>query len=529
MRRPEVLVLELLTSSRGSGWYDRHVKLPNFSGIMAQVVAVWCQELGATVSYRTFTGNEPLESLVAGSWDVVFISSYTRTAWAAYAIARHFDRRGTVTVLGGPHAHAWPEDARRFFDYVVGTTDRELLARILEERRRATDGHGEWLEASRPLKALPGLRQRAQFLDLALRKARLVASVPLLSSLGCPYSCAFCSDADSVFHQLESAAIEDDVGFARKAFPGGLLFWHDPSFGVRFDATLGAIERALDGRSLRLGAQTPLALLSSGRIQRMAQAGFVALLPGVEGWQEPDPKLGQGRATGRDRLEATVGQIEELLRLIPYVQVNFIAGLDDETGESFELTREFVDRLPGVWPNYNLITAYGAASPLSRGLAREGRILPVPFPLLDQKTCPNVRYSARSLSTLFGRLVQLAEFSFGPSLALRRVRAGRGWRVRLINLLRARGNDQRRRLKWYRQMASWLATDRDFQRFFEGEGTRLPGPLREAAIARLGPFRALLTATELSDLKAGPVQWTRRAFGEPVGQPRAVRLPPAAS
>jgi len=168
-----------------------------------------------------------------------------------------------------------------------------------------------------------------------------------------------------------------------------------------------------------------------------------------------------------------------------------------------------------VWPNYNLITAYGAASPLSRALEREGRVLPVPFPLLDQKTSPNVQFTARSLSRLFARLVELGDFSFGPSLAFRRVRAGRGWQVRLINLLRARGNDQRRRQQWYHRMSGWLAADRDFQRFFEGERSPLPEPLRIAAITRLGPFRSLLTEVELADLMTGPIQGSPRTVEKP--------------
>ncbi|MGE5230151.1 MAG: B12-binding domain-containing radical SAM protein [Deltaproteobacteria bacterium] len=504
MRSPSVLVLEMAASGRGSGWYDRHVKLPNFSGVMAQVVAVWCRELGASVSYRTFTGNEPLDRLLVGQWDIVFISAYTQTAWAAYAIGRHCSRRGAVTVLGGPHAQAWPDDARRFFDYVVGNADRNLVGRIMDERQRARDAGGERVSAPKPPRSLPGLRQRAPFLALAVRKAHLVHSIPVLGSIGCPYACEFCSDASVAFQPLSPEGIEDDVRFALEAFPRAVLFWHDPSFGVRFDDVLDAIERGLAGRRIRFGAEAPLALLAPARIARLARAGFVALLPGIEGWLRADPKLGHGRLTGWDKLRETAGQVEELLQAVPYVQANFIFGLEDETEEAYELTRAFVDRLPGAWPNYNLMTAYGESSPLGSRLQREDRVLPVPFPLLDQKHCPNVVLPAPSLRRLFPSLCRLVEHSSGRRMAIRRARAGKGWTVRLINLLRARGREQRCRLAWYRAMGEWLARDREFCRFFEGERVPVPVQLREAALRRLGPFRALLTQGELTDLLRGP-------------------------
>ena len=39
-------------------------------------------------------------------------------------------QRSAVTVLGGPHARCYPEDACKYFDYVLGFTDKQLLHRL---------------------------------------------------------------------------------------------------------------------------------------------------------------------------------------------------------------------------------------------------------------------------------------------------------------------------------------------------------------------------------------------------------------
>ena len=67
-------------------------------------------------------------------------------------------------------------------------------------------------------------------------------------------------------------------------------------------------------------------------------------------------------------------------------------GLDwDEGAEPFELTKRFVDRAPGAFPGFSLLTAFGQAAPLNLELQRAGRVLPFPFHFLDNNQAMNVR------------------------------------------------------------------------------------------------------------------------------------------
>ncbi len=527
-RRPRVLVLEFTTGAPGEGWYDRHVKLPNYLGVMPQSVAVWAEDLGGDVTYRTYTGAERPADLLAGEWDVAFLSAYTRAAYSAYAAAFELRSRGTVTALGGPHAMAYPGDAQAYFDYVLGLTDRNAVARVLEERTTASSPGGRWISADRHPVRLPPLRRRATYLDVAFAKTRFVRVVPLLASIGCPYTCDFCSDARTEFQPLALTDVQDDVDFALERYPGALLFWMDPTFGIQFDPLLAAIERGARGRPLRFGAETTLSLLTRDRLAALARAGCEVLMPGIESWGGYEAKLGRAARQGRERVRHVAARIEEILSFVPYVQVNFVLGLDGTSEpETFELTSEFLRLVPGVWPSLNLVTAWGVQSPLSVRLHEEGRILPVPLPLLDQKSCSNVRRSSGSHEGLYRSVLQIEDEAFGLGASARRVAAGRGWGTRIVNALRARGSEMRRRRRWHRMLVDGLASDGAMRAFFDGERVPIPKPLRERALLRTGPFVSMLPPAIVEELRAG----LPRAVGlEPLPlQPMSVPALPTVS
>ena len=66
-----------------------------------------------------------------------------------------------------------------------------------------------------------------------------------------------------------------------------------------------------------------------------------------------------------------------ILRYIPYVQTNFVMGLDCDAGpEPFDLTKKFIDLCPGAFPAYSLLSAFGRAAPLNLEYQKAGRVLP---------------------------------------------------------------------------------------------------------------------------------------------------------
>src|SRR5262245_15349177 len=242
MKRLRVGVIDLVARGPTRAWFAR-VMYANLASIMPQAVAAWCRQEGHDVAFVCYTGSEdPLRELPADT-DLVFVSAFTEAAQTAYALSHLFRSRGAVTVLGGPHARCYPQDARRYFDYVFGFTDRRGVCGVLQDcaRHRPLGVH---VSARGQPPALPGVRERWPFIEATLKKAPWLRMVPMLGSLGCPYTCPFCIDAAVPHQPRDGDAIRDDLRFLLTKFRRPVVCWHDPNFGVRFDDCLGAIEEA---------------------------------------------------------------------------------------------------------------------------------------------------------------------------------------------------------------------------------------------------------------------------------------------
>ena len=114
-------------------------------------------------------------------------ASYTQTALLAYALSNLYRQRGVVTVLGGSHARCYPHDAASYFDYVLGFTDRATIDQVLREREHHQPRL--CLSAKRQPAQLPGVRERWKFIEPTIAKASAIKIIPMIGSLGCPYTC----------------------------------------------------------------------------------------------------------------------------------------------------------------------------------------------------------------------------------------------------------------------------------------------------------------------------------------------------
>ena len=221
----------------------------NFASIMPQVLATWCEEDGHEVSFVCYTGLEDLANELPSDVDVVFIGAFTQAAQLSYALSALFRAKGAVTVLGGPHARCYPEDARKYFDYVLGFTNREVVRDVLRDR----EPHrplGLHLAAEQQPDTVPGVRARWKFVEQTMAKAPIIKIVPMIGSLGCPYTCSFCIDSEIPYQPLDFDILKDDLTFLQERYRRPRVAWHDPNFGVRFDDYMGAIEEVVPPNSI---------------------------------------------------------------------------------------------------------------------------------------------------------------------------------------------------------------------------------------------------------------------------------------
>jgi len=486
MRRLRIGILDLVTKSPNPSLYGRLMNA-NLASIMPQVVAVWCEQAGHQVHLVCYTGFEDLLDELPADLDVLFIGAFTQSAQLAYALSNLFRRRGAVTVLGGPHARCYPEDASKYFDYVLGFTDRQVVADVLEDCAPHRPLGRHLAAASQPVE-FPTLRERWRFVEATLAKAPTIKIVPLIGSLGCPYTCSFCIDSTVDYQPLGFEQLRDDLAFLLTKVKHPIVGWHDPNFGVRFDDYMEAVEAAVPQGRMRHIAESSLSLLSEPHLQRLRRNGFRAILPGIESWYDLGNKS-KTRRIGMDKVRQVADHVNLVLRYIPYIQTNFVLGLDGDMGpEPFELTKKFIDLAPGAFPAYSLLSAFGRAAPLNLEYQRAERVLPFPFHFLNNNHAMNVRPKHYGWKEFYDGLIDVTRYSFSWRAIARRVPATGTVIPKWMNVVRAVSSEGFGRIRYHTMIRRLLDTDPAVRGFLEGETEVLPEFYHARIRSELGPM-----------------------------------------
>ncbi len=487
MRKLRIGIIDLVTNAPTQALFAR-VMHANLASIMPQVIAVWCEEEGHNVTLTCYTGFENLLEELPDNVDLIFIGAFTEGAQLAYALSNLFRSRGAITALGGPHARCYPQDARQYFDYVLGFTDKATIREVLRDcsEHRPLGVH---LSAAQQPSALPGVRERWKFIEPTLKKARFIKFVAMIGSLGCPYNCSFCIDSVVPYQALDLNVIKEDLRFLLKKLRRPRVGWHDPTFGVRFNDSMDAIEDVVPPNRMDFVAETCLSLLSEPHLRRLKRNGFKAVLPGIESWYDLGNKSKTGTMVGMEKVRHVSEHVNMILRYIPYVQTNFVLGLDADQGpEPFELTKRFVDMTPGAFPTYPLLSAFGQAAPLNLDYQRANRVLPFPFHFLNNTHAMNVRPKNYSWTDFYDRVINLSKHTFSWRAIINRYRAIKATTPRWMNVVRAVSSEGFGRIRYYTEVRRRLCDDPQFRRYFEQETTELPRFYRDRVRKNLGPL-----------------------------------------
>jgi hypothetical protein len=486
MRRLRIGILDLVTKSPNPSLYGRLMNA-NLASIMPQVIGVWCEQEGHDVTLVCYTGMEDLLQELPSDLDVLFIGAFTQSAQLAYALSNLYRKKGAVTVLGGPHARCYPEDSRKYFDYVLGFTDRGVVADMLRDCQPNRPLGVHMAAASQPVD-LPTLRERWKFTAATLKKAPTIKIVPMIGSLGCPYTCSFCIDSTVDYQPLGFDDLRDDLAFLLTKMKNPIVGWHDPNFGVRFDDYMEAVEAAVPQGRMRHIAESSLSLLSEPHLQRLQKNGFRAILPGIESWYDLGNKS-KTRRTGMDKVKQVADHVNMILRYIPYIQTNFVLGLDGDMGpEPFELTKTFIDLSPGAFPAYSLLSAFGRAAPMNLDYQRAGRVLPFPFHFLNNNHAMNVRPKNYKWDEFYDGLIDVTSYSFSWRAIARRIPATPTAIPKWMNVVRAMSSEGWGRIDYHTKIRKLIDTDRSVRAYLDGETTVLPEFYHNRIRHDLGPM-----------------------------------------
>lgn len=466
-----------------------------YAGMMSQVVSVWCRRMGHKVHYATWYGIGRPEKRLPQDLDIVFISCFSRGSGLAYALATLFKLKnpGILTVLGGPHAKQFSQDAIRFFDVVVQDCDETLIREIITDFPK-----GRIVTTHRPLKALPGIEERMPEIKTSVFwncKPGPFVFIPVMSSRGCPHSCDFCVDWNTPYHLFPMEQLKQDLTFVAKHFPQIRINFYDPNFGVQFDRVMTVIERINHPRKRWFLTEGSLDSLTPARLKRLEKAGCLCVIPGIESWSAYSKKAGlKNTGSAWDKLERVVEKFRLIHRHIPITQANLLFGLDTDKGdEPVELNKLFIEKTPWVSHSLNIPAPFGQ-TPLFKRYLKKGRIL---------ETLPFTFYCKPFLATtlkhytpieFYEKLIDIFSWMTAFPIMARGIRQSKSFTHKAYQPVCSLS--LKRSVREMKQILTLLKTDRHFRRFHDGKTSVLPEFYHRQYEKRLGRFKELISRTD---------------------------------
>ena len=291
------------------------------------------------------------------------ISALTASVQEAYRLSEMLRRRGILTVMGGLHVTAAPQEAETFCDAVVIGEGEPVWRRVLADAEAGK--LSPRYQASEPSEEWPA----PQWELLGGRPPRYT----LQTQRGCPFACDFCAASRllSPFREKPLADIDRELADICERSPRPLLELADDNTfaGTRdflpfFERMKQSGARWFTESDWRIGERPQL-------LQGLAESGCRQVLVGIESLVFRYP--GQGRkADQSQRIMDAIAAIQEA-----GVVVNgcFIAGADGETRSSLERLTRFILESPLAEVQLTLQTPFPGAG-LYQRLRKAGRLLP---------------------------------------------------------------------------------------------------------------------------------------------------------
>lgn len=487
MKKLQICIIDLIHNSRSQSLY-RRIMFPNYISIMPQIIGVWCMEEGHDVIYSTFTGSQNLKDLIPNQTDLVFISSFSYTAQLAYALSNYARQQSIVTILGGPHARSYPEDARHYFDYVLGLTNKDLIKDLLCSFE-INSPIGIQLSSSSQPSYIPGVQERWELIKKVHNAPNLITITPMLGSFGCPYKCNFCVDSEVPYQSLDMEMIKKDLQFLIKKFKHPKVSWYDPNFGIKFNLIMETIESVVPSGNIDFIAECSLSMLNEDRVKRLNQNGFKMIMPGIESWFDYGNKSKTGSKFGIDKVKQVAEQVNMIQNYIPQVQTNFLFGLDTDEGEiPFELTKKFIDLAPAVYPSFALLSIFGQSNKNNIKYENENRIIPFPFHYLMSVHTMNITPKNYTWEEFYGYFIDLLKYCFSARAINQRFNANKALAPKWITLLLSLTIGGRGKVNHLSNVLKRLQKEKEFHSFVRKETNQIPSFMIEKVKKDLGPM-----------------------------------------
>jgi radical SAM superfamily enzyme YgiQ (UPF0313 family) len=345
-------------------------------------------------------------------YDLIGISLMSQTCLRGYEIANEFRKREELVIFGGIHASARPEEALRYGDAVViGEAEGGLWTQVL------SDAKNHKLKPFYKLDNLPDLQEYiSPRRDLIKCKSGALEIAPIEATRGCPYNCDFCSVSRFFGTKLRHKVIRNIIKDAESCLQKHLFFVDDNITMDRKFAT-DLFTELIPLKKLWVG-QASIKLSEDEELMKLAyKSGCRGLLIGFESMTE----------AGINTYRKTLKTVDENIKAIKKLRNNgiltmasFVFGLDSDTEEVFDITRDFLLKSKPAFLQACLMTPYPGTHVFEQ-LRNEGRILTDDWSKYDTKKVvvspknisaerleqgyADIRKSTNSVSSIFNRAI----------------------------------------------------------------------------------------------------------------------------
>ncbi len=350
--------------------------------------------------------------------DVVGITCVASSSSRAYALARHWRRRGAYVVLGGPHPTLVPGEAAGHADAVIAGPAEEAWLRLLEAFREGRPIFG--VVRSHLLEQTQYTLPRRDLLP-----GRRYLSVPtVLASQGCPNTCSFCSVNHIWGQRFKARPVAEVIDEIRGLASKRILFLDPNLIGDREHAL--ELFAALTPLKLAWGGLATLGLADDAALLNAAvHSGCRGLLIGYESMSQAALD-----ASGKlfQRIDGYMISTSRIRESGISVLGCFVLGFDVDSVDDLRQLPDVVDALGIDIPRFAILTPFPGTA-LHKNLEQEGRILTDDLSLYD---CEHAVYRPALMSP--EQLEELLAEVWRKTYSLKRV-VRRAWKARSDRLL----------------------------------------------------------------------------------------------
>jgi radical SAM superfamily enzyme YgiQ (UPF0313 family) len=293
----------------------------------------------------------PIDAADVAGADLVGISTTTSTAPTAYALADALRAAGLTVIIGGPHPTFVPDDALPHADFVARGEGGdglmlELVAALsgqgeledirgLSYRRDGRVVHNELRERTADLDTMP-------VPDLSLIVgAERIHETPMITSLGCPFDCTFCTVTMMFGRAYRSRSPESVIAELEAKRPKS-VFFYDDNFAADKRRVKKLLRMMIDrGLTPKWQAQVRTDVARDEELlSLMRRSGCHRLELGLE-------SVDQVTLDGYDKsqtVEDITNAIAALHRHHIKVHGMFVVGADNDTARTAQLTVDFAEK-----------------------------------------------------------------------------------------------------------------------------------------------------------------------------------------